>query len=54
VTGRRSPRYRWSTGSGRGSASPRRGRIRGRDDLMRLEPLDFLTSPVFFLSAIDE
>ena len=24
------------------------------DDLMRLEPLDILTSPVFSLSAIDE
>jgi probable Rubsico expression protein CbbX len=27
---------------------------RSRDDLMRLEPLDILTSPVFSLSAIDE
>jgi probable Rubsico expression protein CbbX len=27
---------------------------RSRDDLMRLEPLDVLTSPVFSLSAIDE
>ena len=27
---------------------------RSRDDLMRLEPLDILTSPAFSLSAIDE
>ena len=27
---------------------------RSRDDLMRLEPLDILASPVFSLSAIDE
>jgi probable Rubsico expression protein CbbX len=30
------------------------GLSRSRDDLMRLEPLDILTSPVFSLSAIDE
>ena len=30
------------------------GASRSRDDLMRLEPLDILTSPVFSLSAIDE
>ncbi len=34
------------------AANPRLGR--SRDDLMRLEPADILTSPVFSLSAIDE
>jgi hypothetical protein len=36
-------------------AQPRRvAASRSRDDPMRLEPLDILTSPVFSLSAIDE
>jgi probable Rubsico expression protein CbbX len=34
------------------AANPQLGR--SRDDLMRLEPADILTSPVFSLSAIDE
>jgi probable Rubsico expression protein CbbX len=34
------------------AANPRLGR--NRDDLMRLEPADILTGPVFSLSAIDE
>jgi len=34
------------------AADPHRNR--SRDDLMRLEPIDILTSPVFSLSAIDE
>jgi probable Rubsico expression protein CbbX len=34
------------------AADPQQGR--SRDDLMRIEPMDILTSPVFSLSAIDE
>ena len=34
------------------AADPQRGR--SRDDLMRLEPMDILTSPLFSLSGIDK